>query len=177
MRSSVPQLDGATVIEFDRTYFRIHVRHLYSFIYYIKYLFHVRIINTINKKKKEKIVERIKKNISRTNGRWYQSSINCRKLLTIMLSKSIAPLTLTACKLYTLNLESFTTVRIFFTLTFLLFLLFNRLLNNLIIRVRRYNLISILFFFFFKHNYRYIFPRFVTLFPDRFHIIIYSRLL
>ncbi|XP_061931420.1 uncharacterized protein LOC107995471 isoform X3 [Apis cerana] len=44
-----------------------------------------------------------------TNGRWYQSSINCRKLLTIMLSKSIAPLTLTACKLYTLNLESFTT--------------------------------------------------------------------
>ncbi|PBC28142.1 putative odorant receptor [Apis cerana cerana] len=63
VRSSVSQLDGATVIEFDRT----------------------------------------------TNGRWYQSSINCRKLLTIMLSKSIAPLTLTACKLYTLNLESFTT--------------------------------------------------------------------
>lgn len=45
-----------------------------------------------------------------TNGKWYQSSISCRKLLAIMLSKSIAPLRLTACKLYTLNLESFTTI-------------------------------------------------------------------
>ncbi|CAL7935123.1 unnamed protein product [Xylocopa violacea] len=45
-----------------------------------------------------------------TNGKWYQSSINCRKLLTIMLSKSVTPLKLTACKLYTLNLESFSAV-------------------------------------------------------------------
>lgn len=68
----------------------------------------------INKKKEKEIIEWKKKNISRTNGKWYQSSISCRKLLAIMLSKSIAPLRLTACKLYTLNLESFTTVRISF---------------------------------------------------------------
>ncbi|CAK9807255.1 Odorant receptor 13a [Anthophora plagiata] len=45
-----------------------------------------------------------------TNGKWYQSSYNCRKLLMIMLSKSITPLKLTASKLYTLNLESFSSV-------------------------------------------------------------------
>ncbi|KOC71281.1 hypothetical protein WH47_02365 [Habropoda laboriosa] len=45
-----------------------------------------------------------------TNGKWYESSYNCRKLLIIMLSKSLTSLKLTACKIYTLNLESFNAV-------------------------------------------------------------------
>ncbi|XP_033354255.1 odorant receptor 13a-like [Bombus vosnesenskii] len=49
-----------------------------------------------------------------TNGKWYLSSINCRKLLMMMLSKSITPLKLTAYKFYTLNLESFSAVRFIF---------------------------------------------------------------
>ncbi|XP_017789828.1 PREDICTED: uncharacterized protein LOC108572110 [Habropoda laboriosa] len=46
-----------------------------------------------------------------TNGKWYESSYNCRKLLIIMLSKSLTSLKLTACKIYTLNLESFNACR------------------------------------------------------------------
>ncbi|XP_017753526.1 PREDICTED: uncharacterized protein LOC108546105 [Eufriesea mexicana] len=49
-----------------------------------------------------------------TNGKWCQSSIPCRKLLMLMLSKSIKPMKLTACNLYTLNLESFSAVRFIF---------------------------------------------------------------
>ncbi|KAK9293940.1 hypothetical protein QLX08_011276 [Tetragonisca angustula] len=45
-----------------------------------------------------------------TNGKWYQSSISCRKLLTMMLARSLRPLKLTACKFYTLNLQSFSAV-------------------------------------------------------------------
>ncbi|XP_034186978.1 uncharacterized protein LOC117607417 [Osmia lignaria lignaria] len=46
-----------------------------------------------------------------TNNKWYQSSINTRTLLRIMLLKSITTPKLTACKLYTLNMENFSTVR------------------------------------------------------------------
>ncbi|XP_076762921.1 uncharacterized protein LOC143430495 [Xylocopa sonorina] len=63
-----------------------------------------------------------------TDGKWYQSSINCRKLLMIMLSKSVAPLKLTACKLYTLNLESFSAVR--FASRFHHYLRLSRLLHE-----------------------------------------------
>ncbi|XP_054014799.1 uncharacterized protein LOC128895871 [Hylaeus anthracinus] len=45
-----------------------------------------------------------------TSGKWYQSSINSRKLLHVMLAKSVTPIKVTAGKLYTLNLENFTSV-------------------------------------------------------------------
>ncbi|XP_076161449.1 uncharacterized protein LOC143143725 [Ptiloglossa arizonensis] len=44
------------------------------------------------------------------SGKWYYSSISSRKLLTVMLAKSIVPIKMTAGKLYTLNLENFTSV-------------------------------------------------------------------
>ncbi|XP_076390637.1 odorant receptor 49b isoform X2 [Megachile rotundata] len=45
-----------------------------------------------------------------TNNKWYQSSIKARTLLGIMLAKSMKPLQLTACRIYTLNMENFSTV-------------------------------------------------------------------
>ncbi|XP_043263426.1 odorant receptor 13a-like [Colletes gigas] len=45
-----------------------------------------------------------------TSGKWYQSSMNSKKLLSIMLTKSVVPIKLTAGRLYTLNLENFTAV-------------------------------------------------------------------
>ncbi|XP_076625331.1 odorant receptor 9a-like [Colletes latitarsis] len=45
-----------------------------------------------------------------TSGNWYYSSLNSRKLLSVMLSKSMRPIKVTAGKLYILNLENFTSV-------------------------------------------------------------------
>ncbi|XP_076160085.1 uncharacterized protein LOC143143087 isoform X2 [Ptiloglossa arizonensis] len=45
-----------------------------------------------------------------TSGKWYQSSINSRKLISIMLSKSTVPIKLTAGRIYALNLKNFTAV-------------------------------------------------------------------
>ncbi|XP_076161448.1 uncharacterized protein LOC143143723 [Ptiloglossa arizonensis] len=42
-----------------------------------------------------------------TSGKWYYSSIKCRKLISIMLSKSVLPIKLTAGKIYILNLINF----------------------------------------------------------------------
>ncbi|XP_014488284.1 PREDICTED: uncharacterized protein LOC106751744 [Dinoponera quadriceps] len=46
-----------------------------------------------------------------TSGRWYQSSLSVRKMLSIMLMRSYKPIKITAGKLYTLNLENFAAVR------------------------------------------------------------------
>ncbi|XP_026670198.1 odorant receptor 13a-like isoform X2 [Ceratina calcarata] len=44
------------------------------------------------------------------NAKWHLSSISCRKLLLIMMLRSMTPLKLTAYTMYTMNLESFSTV-------------------------------------------------------------------
>ncbi|KAH0946203.1 hypothetical protein HN011_010169 [Eciton burchellii] len=45
-----------------------------------------------------------------TDGNWYASSLNVRKIISIMLLRSYAPIRITAGKLYTLNLENFSAV-------------------------------------------------------------------
>ncbi|KYM96452.1 hypothetical protein ALC62_12890 [Cyphomyrmex costatus] len=45
-----------------------------------------------------------------TNGRWYQSSLRARKVISIMLMRSYAPIKITAGKLYALNLANFAAV-------------------------------------------------------------------
>jgi len=47
----------------------------------------------------------------RTGGSWYASSLSVRKIISIMLLRSYAPIRITAGKLYTLNLENFSAVR------------------------------------------------------------------
>ncbi|EGI59394.1 hypothetical protein G5I_12457 [Acromyrmex echinatior] len=46
-----------------------------------------------------------------TNGRWYQSSLRIRKVISIMLIRSYVPIKITAGKLYALNLANFASVR------------------------------------------------------------------
>ncbi|KYN43578.1 hypothetical protein ALC56_01839 [Trachymyrmex septentrionalis] len=46
-----------------------------------------------------------------TNGRWYQSSLRVRKVISIMLMRSYVPIKITAGKLYALNLANFAAVR------------------------------------------------------------------
>lgn len=46
----------------------------------------------------------------RTDGKWYQSSLRVKKIITIMLLRSYVPIRITAGKLYTLNLENFAAV-------------------------------------------------------------------
>ncbi|EZA47887.1 hypothetical protein DMN91_002860 [Ooceraea biroi] len=45
-----------------------------------------------------------------TGGRWYAFSLNVRKVISIMLLRSYVPIRITAGKLYTLNLENFSSV-------------------------------------------------------------------
>ncbi|XP_018356145.1 PREDICTED: odorant receptor 13a-like [Trachymyrmex septentrionalis] len=45
-----------------------------------------------------------------TNGRWYQSSLRVRKVISIMLMRSYVPIKITAGKLYALNLANFAAV-------------------------------------------------------------------
>ncbi|XP_036147467.1 uncharacterized protein LOC105832577 [Monomorium pharaonis] len=45
-----------------------------------------------------------------SNGKWYQSSLRVRKVISIMLMRSYAPIKITAGKLYTLNLANFSAV-------------------------------------------------------------------
>ncbi|XP_076686256.1 odorant receptor Or1 [Andrena cerasifolii] len=44
------------------------------------------------------------------SGSWYYTSVNARRLLSIIISESIKPLKLTALKIYTLNIENFSSV-------------------------------------------------------------------